>query len=177
MAERSEPAFKMLAAAIEKEQQAIDFYKEAARKCSDPLGKDIFEMLTTQEGVHIARIKELYTDLESKGAWTSSWKDHKQENDNLQQLFRTRMAETEPKAKGSTGDIEALTVGMEMEQGAIDFYFKELDRAEDPTEREFIQRMIREERSHYGALADIRLYLSNPESWHVEMERHVLDGA
>jgi hypothetical protein len=37
--------------------------------------------------------------------------------------------------------------------------------------------MIAEERRHFAALEDLKLYFTNPESWFIEKEHHVLDGA
>jgi hypothetical protein len=36
--------------------------------------------------------------------------------------------------------------------------------------------MISEERGHYTALKDLKMYLENPESWFEEKERGLLDG-
>jgi len=177
MAEEGSRSLQMLASALEKEQRGLEFYKTAESKCANELGEDIFRMLAAEEGVHITRIKEIYTSLEGGKAWPGDWKSHKMENENLQKLFRERMAGLGSKVGAETGDLEALNVGIELEQGAINFYEQELTRASDQLEREFIEQMIREERSHYQSLSEIKQYLTDPESWFAEMERHGLDGA
>jgi len=167
----------MLATALEKEERGRDFYRDAVSKCSNQLGKDIFKSLMEEEGIHIRRVKMIYDSLHSGKAWSEEWKSLQGTNEKLQELFRRRIIELGPKVKAESGDLEALDVGLAMEQGAIDFYDEELQRATDPIEREFISCMIGEEHIHYSALADIKFYLTNPESWFVEHEHHVLDGA
>ncbi len=177
MAEESGKALEMLAVALEKEQKGRDFYKEAAEKCANDLGKEVFRTLMVEEGIHIKRVKEIYEGLQGGKVWTAEWKAHKMDSPDLDKLVRERISKLGPKAKGETGDVEALGIGVEMEQGAITFYEENLERSVDPLEREFITCMIAEEQSHYRALADLKLYLENPESWFAEMEHSTLDGA
>lgn len=177
MAEGSDRALEMLSVALEKERKGWDFYKEAADKCTNDLGKELFRTLMKEEGVHIRRVKEIYEGLRGGKVWTQEWKAHKIESPDLDKLVRERISKLGPKAKGETGDIEALGIGVEMEQGAIKFYEESLTKAVDALERDFVTCMIAEEQSHYRALADLKLYLENPESWFTEHEHHVLDGA
>jgi len=177
MAEQMDRSLQMLATALEKEERGRDFYLKASSTCANRLGKDIFRVLAAEEGIHITRVKEIYESLKGGRLWTSGWKRHKQENENLQALFGKRMAELGPKVKAETGDLEALDIGLEFEQGAVRFYEDELPKSTDPLEKDFIECMIEEERVHYASLADMKYYLTDPESWFTEKEHHVLDGA
>ena len=177
MAEGVDRSLQMLATALEKEERGRDFYIKATSTCVNELGKEIFRMLTKEEAVHISRVKAIYEALEGGKAWSADWKTHKMENEDLEKLFRDRILTQGSKVTSQTGDLEALDVGLEFEQGAINFYEDALKKATEPLEREFVEAMIREERSHYAALSDIKHYLTDPASWHAEMERHGLDGA
>ncbi len=177
MTEGHDRSLQMLATALEKEQRGRDMYKQAEAQCTNNLGKEILHMLMVQEGVHISRIKSIYDSLQAGQPWPEDWKSLKQENENLQELFRARAREFGQKLKADTTDLDALDMGLEFEQGAIKFFQEELSTASHPKEREFIEAMILEERSHYSSLADMKLYLSDPESWYQEIERGVLDGA
>jgi rubrerythrin len=177
MAEDTDRSLQMLATALEKEEKGRDFYEKAASTCANELGKEIFGVLTVEEGIHIQRVKEIYDSLKGAKSWTGDWKKYTLPNENLQELFRERMIKLGPKVNAETGDLEAVDIGMGFEQGAIEFYEEELTKAEDPLEREFIERMIQEERSHFASLSDMKLYLTNPQSWLAEVERHGLDGA
>ncbi len=177
MPESTERSLSMLAAAIEKEEFGRDFFAKAVSDCKNELGKEIFRTLLKEEGVHIARIKQVYDALSTGSGWSTEWKALKGTNENLQQLFRDRLAKLGTGVKGDTGDIEALDLGMEFEQGAIKFYEEHLPSASDDLERAFVETLIKEERTHYATLADIKQFLTNPESYYTEMERHGLDGA
>jgi len=173
----SERSLRMLATALEGEERGRDFYKEAVDKCANELGKDIFRTLTIEEGIHIKRVKEIYDSLQRGEAWTGKWKEYKLQNENLEQLFKERIRKLGPGAQAGATDLEALEVGLGFEQSAIKFYEQELASATDPLEKEFIQRMILEEHAHYASLADVKLYLTNPQAYFIEHERHTLDGA
>ncbi len=64
-----------------------------------------------------------------------------------------------------------------MEEGSIKFYTDQLTKAVDPIEKEFVDQMIVEERTHLRSLEDLKLFLTDPDSWYIEKEHHVLDGA
>jgi rubrerythrin len=176
MAGGSERSLAMLAAALEKEERGRDFYREAVARCTNELGKDIFRALVAEEGTHIQRIKQIYDTLQSGRQWSSEWKSFEGVNQNLQKLFEERMVKLGPKVKAESGDLEALDIGISMEQGAITFYEGELLNAVDQLEREFVECMISEERVHFASLEDMKFYLTDPESWFTEHERHGLDG-
>jgi rubrerythrin len=177
MAEGSERSLQMLAAALEKEEKGREFYREAAAKCSNDLAKEIFRILTSEEGVHITRIKEIYRALEGGKGWSHEWRTHTQENQDLQRLLRERARKLRSSVKGDTGEVQAVDIGIGMEQGAITFYTEQQTKAVDPLEKEFVAQMILEERGHLRSLEDLKLFLTDPDSWYIETEHHVLDGA
>ena len=176
MTEAKNPALGMLTAALEKEKKGQEFYKKASENCVNPLGRDIFRHLMIDEGAHIIRVKEIFDTLSKGQGWNTDWKRHKVENEDLRKLFRKRMETLGSRVDGDNSDIEALSIGIEMEQGAINFYEEQLAKATDPLETEFVKVMINEERGHFGALEDLKLYFENPESWFAEKERGLLDG-
>ena len=168
---------QMLAIAMEKEEKGRDFYKEAAAKCTNELGKATFRTLMAEEGVHIQRLKQIHEQMHKERAWSEDWKACHVENEDLKKLMKERVAKLGPKVKAESGDLEALEIGVQMEQGAIDFYEEQLKKAVDPLEQDFAKHMITEERRHFVALEDLKLYFANPESWFIEKEHHGLDGA
>lgn len=173
----SDKSLEMLNMALEKEEKGRAFYRDAVAKCSSELGKDMFRSLMADEGIHIKRIKLIYDTLRKGQDWSSEWKSHKVENEDLHKLFHSRIAELGPKVKSDTGELDAVKIGLEMERGALKFYEEQLARATDSLERDFINCMIVEERGHFAALEDIKLYLEDPASWFGEKERSTLDGA
>jgi len=173
----SDRSLQMLATALEKEEKGREFYRDAAARCVNELGQEMFRTLMAEEGIHIRRIKQIYQALEGGEGWSDQWKTHRIQSGDLDRLVRQRIKVLGPRVKSDTGDLEAIKIGIEMEQGAINFYDEQLQKATDPLESEFIRIMVAEERGHYTALEDLKLYFENPESWFVEKERHGLDGA
>ncbi len=129
------------------------------------------------ESVHIQRVKKIYAMLQGGGTWAEDWKVHRTESEDLKKLIKRRATELGSKIKPETGDLEAVEIGISMEQGAIDFYDDQLKKSSDRMEQEFVRVMLSEERTHFAALQDLRLLFTNPESWFIEKERHGLDGA
>ena len=168
---------QMLVTAIEKEEKGRDFYKEAAAKCTNELGKEMFLTLMGEEGIHIQRLKQIHEQIDKGRSWSEDWKACRVENEDLNKLVKDRITKLGRELKAGSGDLEALEIGIQMEQGAIHFYEEQLGKASEPLEKNFVERMITEERKHFAALEDLKLYFTNPESWFVEKEHHVLDRA
>ncbi len=168
---------QMLATALEKEKKGQEFYKDAVGKCANELGKQMFRTLMAEEGVHIQRLKQIHEQINKDKAWSEVWRSCQVENEDLNKLVRERITKLGPEVKAESGDLEALEIGIQMEQGAINFYEDQLGKASEPLEKEFVKLMITEERRHFAALEDLKLYFTNPESWFIEKEHHVLDGA
>lgn len=177
MAEANDRSLEMLNMALEKEEFGRQTYLKAIDQCSNELAKDIFKILLKEEGVHITRIKKIYSDLKGGQGWKSEWRQQGETNPDLKKLFQERASSIESKVLADASDMEALKMGLEFENSAIKFYEDHLQEAKDSLETEFIKIMINEERGHYQALKDMELYFTEPETWYTEKERHVLDGA
>jgi rubrerythrin len=168
---------RMLAAALEKEEQGRDFYKEASEKCSVAPGKELFRTLVIEEEIHIKRIRQIYESLQAGNPWTDDWKALKGINENLRNLMQDRIRLLGPEAVAAKGDLDVVKIGIQMEQGSILFYEDELKKASDPLEIDFIKKMIAEEHTHFASLEDLKLFLTDPQSWFIEKEKPTLDGA
>jgi rubrerythrin len=177
MAVGDDRSLKMLAAALEKEESGRDFYKDASERCSNELGRELFNTLIIEEGIQIKRIKQIYESLRGGGAWTEGWRSFEGVNEALQEVIRKRINVLGPKVQNIGKDLEAVEIGLQMEQSSINFYEQELPKATEALEKEFIKKMISEEHTHYASLADLKLYLTNPQSWFTEKESPTLDGA
>jgi rubrerythrin len=167
----------MLSKALELEKKGTGFYDNAVSTCQNEVGREIFRMLMQDEIVHMDRIKRIYELLKAGGAWTDEWKSVKPDHKDLGVLFREMVSAHGKDITAKTSDIEALDVGIDLELRAISFYQGHLSEATDSLEREFLEQIITEEKGHHTALADMKLYLSDPASWFGEQEHPGLDGA
>jgi hypothetical protein len=141
------------------------------------VGREIYTMLRDDEKVHIERIMKIYSSIEEGKDWMEEWKGQKLSHGDLGDMFVDLTKRHGKDFTADAGDIEALGVGVDFELSAVDFYLRHLDKAADPKEREFLELMVVEERSHFKILDDMRLYLTDPEAWFMEVEKSGLDGA
>ena len=177
MTEKAERALIMLNKALDMERKGMAFYEDAIKTCSNQVGREIFTMLKKEEQVHMDRIMKIYAHLEEKADWTSDWKVIKPDHGDLEEFFTELTERHGTDITADTSDLEALDIGIDFEQSAVSFYREHRSDAVEMLEREFIEEMVAEERSHHKILGDMKLYLTNPEMWFRERERGGLDGA
>jgi len=175
MSNKNETACKMLSVALEMERKGKEFYEKSARTCEAEECKKVFEMLASEEAVHMKMIDKIYEDLSSDQPWCEDWQDMESGSD-LKEVF-AKISERSAGIKADSSDLEAVDAAVKLEESAMEFYKDQLSKAEDPVEKDFLGRMGREEKSHFLALTDMKLYLSDPDAWFREKERGGLDGA
>lgn len=173
-------AMAMCATAMEMEERGRRFYEDAASRCRNPAGKDMFRILMEQEVVHISRIKRIYAAVQTGGSFpeVSDPAEFAAGSDALEALFKGLAARHDTKAGSpDPSDLEAVETGIDLEKNAIAFYEHQRSQAIDPKELAFIDLMIREEKGHHRTLNDMKFYLTDPAGWFRERERGGLDGA
>ena len=169
-----ERMYKWVCKALEMEEKGYEFYDKAARECPDSLGSEIFSMLRDDEIRHKERIKDLADALKQGGDWESVCRLDDDFGD-AHQLF-SRIA-NQKKAAACGDRPAALDTGVEFELSLVDFYERALAEATENKEKEFLQKMIQEEKAHYVLLSDMGYFYEDPEAWNREQGRGGLDGA
>ncbi len=177
MAGTNEKSLHWLTTALEMERKGKAFYDKAIAECKNPVGKEIFTTLAKDEIVHQERIKAIYSHLESGKPWSEEWASMNVSHGELDPFFKSLAARQGANIKAETSDIEALDVGIDLEQSSIEFYEKHLGAAVDVKEQAFLKRMVAEEKTHHKVLTDLKFYLTDPSSWFAEHERSAYDGA
>jgi len=170
----------MCATALEMEERGRRFYEDAASRCRNPAGRDMFRILKEQEVVHIRRIKRIYEAVQTGEGFpeVSDPAEFASASEALEALFKGLAARHEaPAGSPDPSDLEAVETGIDLEQSAIAFYEGRRPQALDPKELTFIDLMIREEKGHHRTLNDMRFYLTDPAGWFREREHGGLDGA
>jgi len=170
-------SLEMLTTALEMEKEGKAFYEKAVSTCQNEFGREIFRMLMKEEFIHMDRILKIYDSLKAGEAWSEDWKSIKPDHKDLRLLFKELAAAHGTKITPTTSDLEALDVGVDFELRAISFYQEHLAKAADSLEREFLEEMVAEEKTHHATLSDMKLYLSDPAAWFLEQEHPGLDGA
>ncbi len=161
--------------ALEMEEKGKSFYEKALFQCEEGLGKEIFTMLRDDETRHIQRIREIEKALDQDKDLEQACRFDDQQDD-LKKVFRD-MATGSLDKKPCTSTIKALQTGIDFELALVTFYEEALNKAEEELEKEFLRRMVAEEKGHYMLLSDLNYYYEDPEGWAMEQGRGGLDGA
>lgn len=177
MTNKNAGVLKMLKTALEMEEAGKGFYEKAAATCTNELGREMFSSLMADEIVHMQRIQEIFESIQGTEKWTKEWeKIHSKGHSDLRKVFGEFTKKHGPHVKADSADIQALSVGIDLEQKAITYYEDHLKTATDEIERAFLKKMIVEEHKHHEILSDTKLYLTDPAAWFVESEHSSVDG-
>lgn len=169
---------EILCAALDIKEKMKTLYRDAAGKCSDPVGTGTFNMLKDLEGEHLERLRGMQKELSEGGesgfdACRMYDFDTQEERKVTQRIARERRTI----ARACLDDIAAIESGMALENKGIDFFIGQLKGASSSAEREVLNYLIAEGRAHYIMLSDLKFYYIDPEHWLMEKGRTELDGA
>jgi rubrerythrin len=89
----------------------------------------------------------------------------------VENIFAKAMATLDEKVKGTTTDIEALKMAVEMEDQGIKYYQSKADTTDDPFEKKFYHLLTREEGEHFISLLDTIEFLEDPQGYFSQLER------
>ncbi len=163
---------KWLNQALELENRGHDFYVRAAGAAADPQARDFFQFLAAQELVHIKIIKDIHGRLGDASCWLAA-DNAKAEGPGLNEIF-LKMTKSAPTPQDDL--LRAIDGGIVFETEARDFYQRELPQAGCENEKKFLTLLAAEENEHRQALADLKLYYTDPPTWAAQMARGHLDG-
>ncbi|MFO8058954.1 MAG: ferritin family protein [bacterium] len=163
--------------AMDMERKGKDFYDKAMNEAGNDLARDVFRMLGEEEIVHMDRINRIYDAVKKEGTFTDTWKECVPKHDDLVSIFRDMAKKYGKEIPSTDSDVRALEMGIDFESQSVKFYRDRLGEAQSEQEKEFLEKMVKEEKSHHDAFADMKFYLSDPAGYFREMERGQLDGA
>lgn len=166
-----------LEAALSLEAKGQAFYEEAIVAARLEPAKKIFALLRDEEVGHQTRIRKIYDLINEGKPWCEEDCEVTPLPSDPRQVFISMTKQLGAKIKPDTKDVEALAVGIALENESIKFYQDQSQKTSAGVEKEFFRRLVAEERSHHQVLADMKLYLSDPSSWFREKEKGGLDGA
>jgi rubrerythrin len=163
--------------AMEMKESKRALYENAMKTCPDQVGIETFRMLKDSEADHLKRIQEVYEELQKGKASADACRFHSFDTEDKKVLLRKVAAVRGKVPNACLDDVAAIETGIKLENASIEYFEKQLKQAADPIEREFLQRMIVEEREHHILLADLKFYYEDTGNWFLEKGRQTLDGA
>ncbi len=171
----SDRSRQMLCKALELGEKSLDFYEGNIDACPDGLGREIFEVIRDSEKDHLDRIREIHDALAGGSSWEQACVLDEESEEDMLAFFRTTAAGYK-KDDACATEVGALNMALDLKLALVTFYEEWLEEAEDDTEREFLDRMVQEQRGHYLMLSDLQYYYEDPEGWALDQGGASLDG-
>jgi rubrerythrin len=139
---------KAIKEAIKLEIDGRKFFQHAEEVTSHELGKKMFRRLAEEEVKHLETFSKLFSQVLKGKDWKKQVKSEELEekSDLIQRL------QASVKGEEGKGEIEALRIGMELEERAIELFGKAAEEVDDPLAQEIFLKIVDEEKFHYDLL-------------------------
>lgn len=146
------------------------FYKEAAGKTRNPVGKKMFLSMMEDERKQIEAFRSVPEELDIKvrGATSTIRRIRTFVEKNWDALLE--------RIKATTDEVDALRIAMEMEKRSIEFYEKLAGKVKGTKEKALLESLVKEEQQRYEIFLNTYIFLSNSGSWFMWDEHSMMDG-
>jgi rubrerythrin len=144
--------------AMEAEKDAYQAYSKAAKKTTNPKGRDMFQQLSEFEMNHHQKLKELLKSLQEKGEWILY------EGTSLKRKIISLKTQ-KPKGQEQLTDMDALKMAIREEKKSQAYYRSMAELTKDPLGRDMYKRLANEEALHERLLNDQYYSLHNTGLW------------
>lgn len=175
MSSEQETTLQALQTALQMEVDGKEFYLKASQTSKNKLGKQLLEKLAAEEDIHRTVFQRIYDAIKAN----KGWPDVKYEGDKGQGL-RTVFAEALEEMKNSpqvlTEELDAIKVGMGLENKTYDFYKARAAKTTYGAEKQLYEDIAMQESEHHRILQDYYEYLQDPAQWYVKHEHSAVDG-
>jgi len=136
--------------AIKAERYGHDFYLMASQSTRDQKGKKIFEMLAGEELDHMHFLMGQYNSILKTGRPDQSLKlGSRVDLSGMSPIFSESLKE---RISDANFEMTSLSIGIQLEKDAIDFYKSQSDQTDDPRVKKFYTELAEWESGHYHAL-------------------------
>ena len=137
--------------AVQIEKNGMEFYLAMAAKAETEKSKELFSFLAAEEVRHKATFQKMLNSLKQLELTASEEEEY---NNYLGALTSSRVfkqeVSTEELVKG-LDDMAAIDIAIEAEKDSILFYYELMEQALNE-DKAAIEKVIREEKSHYAML-------------------------
>lgn len=129
--------------ALKAEKQAIEYYSRAARRITNPIGKEALKKIKREEEKH-------YRDLKAKFKQLAGRNLRSGEEDNMPAAVSYLTEQHLPDKEAS--DIEVCKIAIQDENNAHGYYAKSAKTTTDPETRKLYEELAKEETGHVATL-------------------------
>jgi rubrerythrin len=134
--------------AIRLEINGQAFFNEAAALTHNELGKKMFVRLAQEEVKHLDTFSRLFSQVIQSDEWKKQVRSEELKGPSP---VIKELSERMKRAEGKS-EVEALRIGMELEQKAVDFFTASAAKMDDAKAKEIFEKIADEERFHYDLL-------------------------
>ena len=159
--EKVKSELEVIKIAMDAEMKAHENYTQAARKSTNPKGRDMFSQLAAFELSHYNNLKVLFDSLTDGKGWTT--------------YAGTQFSEIPEGIEGESSSVEVsetkdgvlsiLSKAIEGEKKASEYYTKLAEETIDPAGKEMFKKLAEEEKLHTKILNDQWYSLNNQGIW------------
>jgi rubrerythrin len=149
MDKQTEEILAGLKTAMEAELTGHQFYKNAAKSTSDPMGKETFSRMAEEEIGHFQYLRHQYQSVLEKGDYDLSRKLDKKDHKHAGSPIFSE--EIKNRIKESHFEVSALSIGMKLELDAMNFYRSCAQKAQNEEVKQFFNDLADWETDHYRA--------------------------
>jgi len=144
-----------LDAAVQIEIEGEAFYRELAENAETEGMKNIFLLLADAELRHKNQFEAM-----KEGKETPESEDNFRES--VREIFKSFQKED---GKKEQKHQEVYQKALEVEKNSIDFYSQQLETVEDAHQKQVLEKIIEEERSHFSVIDTLVVMVERPERW------------
>lgn len=148
MSEASPKVAEAIKMAMQLEKEGYSFFKQAAARTSNKLGKEMFERLAAEEMKHMETFRKMFDSMSN----TDGWRGVASQLKSIAKVPVFSEAKNRMKAERAPGEVEALRKGMELEREAMVFFNDAKSKATDQTAKEIFDKIRQEEEYHHALL-------------------------
>jgi rubrerythrin len=162
--------------ALENEQKEREFYLANARRTKNLAGKNMFKQIADEEKEHYEVLKKLHDKWEEKKKWPETV-PLKVRTSLAGSILISMAGKKSARFNGNEDDLKAVRTAIDFEARGMALYTKLGEESTDPKEKEFFNLIASVERQHFLSLCDTEVFLTDPATWYLNVEKPMLDGA
>ncbi|MFQ5465141.1 MAG: ferritin family protein [Thermodesulfobacteriota bacterium] len=153
-AQSNEKLIEELTTAYKTEVKGYYYYNAAADLVEDKKGKNVLRHLAKDELDHIKAIYAIAETLKKGGGWLGYREAIEAGADGPAKAAEIFPGENElvDRLRSDQSDINALKIGVDIEESAIDFYTRLLGEATSPEEKVILTELLEMEKGHLKIL-------------------------
>jgi rubrerythrin len=153
-----------LRTALQMEVEGKQLFIEAARRATGRHARQTFEFLAAEEDKHIAHIRKFFASIQESAGKTPPQLDPSDAPARLR-AFNDRIARMRDELRPTKSDVEAYRFAIRFENGAEDFYRKQIEETDNEHVRAFYAWLVEEETLHAGVLQSCLDFAEDPAAW------------